>query len=281
VLDTNDRPTLGERYGSATESSNLRVENDRRGPADLLIAAGWLEDHLGALLFRLGHEFDGQKGEHGIAKAEFERMELLACRLERGPLPPPPDAVDLVPVDMVQYAIDARAKLKAQAAALREEAKRQAITSRALILINLKTLREAKEALAAFAWRQGRRWHLEWPDHVMAAVVGQALDIHLDATCHHCQGRGFNGGFGGPRIQCKPCGETGARSKQHIGRDDQTRDFGGYLLDEMKRMLALAAASMKRATMGEDESTEEGRAAAQAAMLERLRAARSVEAAKD
>jgi len=276
MADIQEKPTLGERYGAATESSNLRVENDRRGPADLLIAAGWLDNHLGALLFRLAHEFDGAKGDHGIARIEFERIEQLARMVEKQAVEPTP-AGD----HAAHWVLFERRRFAELAEEIRAGARAQAATSMALIMTKLKTLREAKAALVEFAWRQARRHYICWPEHVMAAIVGQALDIHLDATCHHCQGRGFNGGFGGPRIQCKPCGETGARSKQHIGRDDQTRDFGGYLLDEMKRMLALAAASMKRATMGEDESTEEGRAAAQAAMLERLRDARSVEAAKD
>lgn len=53
----NDTITIGERYSSATDSSNLRVSADSRGDADLLIAAGWA-DSLGSLLMRLHAEFD-------------------------------------------------------------------------------------------------------------------------------------------------------------------------------------------------------------------------------
>ena len=49
----------------------------------MLIAAGWLPDDLGARLFRLAMEVDAAKREHGIAQAEFDRMERVACGMEK------------------------------------------------------------------------------------------------------------------------------------------------------------------------------------------------------
>ncbi len=42
-----------ERYISATNTSNLRVEADRNGPGDILICAGWSASTLGLALMRL------------------------------------------------------------------------------------------------------------------------------------------------------------------------------------------------------------------------------------
>lgn len=42
-----------ERYISATNTSNLRVEADRNGPGDILICAGWSASTIGLALMRL------------------------------------------------------------------------------------------------------------------------------------------------------------------------------------------------------------------------------------
>lgn len=55
----NDTPrTVEESYTSATQSSNLRCDPDRRTDVDLLIAAGCTPGILGAALMRLRSEFD-------------------------------------------------------------------------------------------------------------------------------------------------------------------------------------------------------------------------------
>ncbi len=55
----NDIPrTIEESYTSATQSSNLRCEADRRTDVDVLIAAGCTPGILGGALMRLHSEFD-------------------------------------------------------------------------------------------------------------------------------------------------------------------------------------------------------------------------------
>ncbi len=54
-----DRPTIDERYTSATHASSLVVTAERGGAADMLIAAGWSPSRLGASLLRLVSEWDG------------------------------------------------------------------------------------------------------------------------------------------------------------------------------------------------------------------------------
>lgn len=53
-----EAPTTEERYAGATRSSSLRVEADKPGDADYLIAAGWSKSRFGAALMRLHSEWD-------------------------------------------------------------------------------------------------------------------------------------------------------------------------------------------------------------------------------
>lgn len=54
-----ERRTVEESYTSATASSNLRCEADRRTDVDVLIAAGCTPGILGSALMRLHSEWDG------------------------------------------------------------------------------------------------------------------------------------------------------------------------------------------------------------------------------
>lgn len=53
-----EKRTIEEAYSSATTTSDLRVEADRRGDADILIAAGWSMSRIGSALLRLHSEYD-------------------------------------------------------------------------------------------------------------------------------------------------------------------------------------------------------------------------------
>ena len=54
-----DTLTIEERYISATQATNLKVEAEKSGPADVLIAAAWSMSRVGAALVRLSSEWDG------------------------------------------------------------------------------------------------------------------------------------------------------------------------------------------------------------------------------
>lgn len=53
-----DRPTTAERYGRATHASRLRLDPERRGDADTLIAAGLVPDFFGMDLMRFREELE-------------------------------------------------------------------------------------------------------------------------------------------------------------------------------------------------------------------------------
>lgn len=61
-----ERRTVEESYTSATNSSNLRCEADRRTDVDVLTAAGWSQSRIGQALLRLASEYDGaSRAGHG------------------------------------------------------------------------------------------------------------------------------------------------------------------------------------------------------------------------
>lgn len=69
-----------ERYTNATHTSNLRVEAEKGGAGDMLIAAGWSASRLGAALMRLHSEFDGAEKPR---RPTLENITLLAHSMER------------------------------------------------------------------------------------------------------------------------------------------------------------------------------------------------------
>lgn len=60
-----------ESYTSAMTSTNLRVEADVRGDADVLIAAGWNHSRIGGALLRLHTEFDASEKVRLATAAQF------------------------------------------------------------------------------------------------------------------------------------------------------------------------------------------------------------------
>ena len=77
-----DVPTVEEKYTSAIHTSNLRVEADKGGSADVLIAVGWSPSRLGSALMRLHSEQDGAQslrsfaGVHGQLDAQSMRWGM-------------------------------------------------------------------------------------------------------------------------------------------------------------------------------------------------------------
>ena len=66
-----ERRGVEEAYTSASTSSNLRVEADKRGDADVIIAAGWNQSRIGGALLRLHTEFDSSEKPRMAAAEQF------------------------------------------------------------------------------------------------------------------------------------------------------------------------------------------------------------------
>lgn len=74
--------TVEQQYTSAAHSSNLRVQADRRGDADVMIAAGWSQSRIGMALLRLHSEYDGTPRPRKMTQSQIE----VYARALRGPL---------------------------------------------------------------------------------------------------------------------------------------------------------------------------------------------------
>lgn len=79
-------PTVAERYSQAIHASNLKVEADKQGSADTLIAVGWSQSRIGALLMRLQTKADRAALEQAHQQATrqaglmgLERPEVVAA----------------------------------------------------------------------------------------------------------------------------------------------------------------------------------------------------------
>lgn len=80
MTSTDDRPpTVEEAYLTANHTSNLRVVADKRGAADVIIAAGWSDSRVGMALIRLAGEWDGAEKRPRMSETD---LILLRCKLK-------------------------------------------------------------------------------------------------------------------------------------------------------------------------------------------------------
>lgn len=116
-------------------------------------------------------------------------------------------------------------------------------TEQLLILMRLKSLPYAKQRLGTWGVARAAGKGLETPERDVRQLVGRALVAWLDPLCGKCEGRGFNGGYDGPKMMCHPCGNTGRRA-QNLGASESERLFAADLLAHMDRMTANVEAQM-------------------------------------
>ena len=104
----NDTPCIEERYSAANHASNLKVEAERSGPADIIIAAGMAPARLGAALIRLHSEWDGASKKRG-------KLSETDTRLLMGQLRSLPAVQDAVLWQAEKWVIDDAQKVVATA----------------------------------------------------------------------------------------------------------------------------------------------------------------------
>lgn len=77
-----DRPTIAERFATAINATNLRLETERRGAVDLFIASGWARSDVGRMLTALRAEFDSVKAQiAGVGNNARTDHALILMRL--------------------------------------------------------------------------------------------------------------------------------------------------------------------------------------------------------
>lgn len=240
-----ERPTIGERYSSATESSNLKVSSERRGDVDMMIAAGWVPDTLGALLYRL--------------RVEFDACDLRTIRMLSQDPPPERITALAVPVDgeskeaaasrTADYQAKLRAWVTAEGKRVKDDFESRRVVAKALAMVHMKSLPAAVTSLGQHACIMATRTRFMQPDAEVHKLVGRVIDAFLDPLCHQCEGRGFNGGGrheqSGPRLRCRACRESGKRLGG-IGRSDAEVTFVRSLLADMEERMTSVEAMMGR-----------------------------------
>lgn len=237
---TDDRVSIGERYTSATESSNLRVVSHRRGDVDYLIALAWAPDTLGGLMFRLMHEFDGVRRQHQADIDAVRNGSVAAARLK---------IAAVAERAMEQFGPTLANKYDELSEAAKNETLHSAVSARAFIMAQLKSLDGARRKFWMFAKAEADRRREMISSADLQKLVGRVLDAWMDPLCPLCSGRGFNGGGRheetGPQIICKPCRGTGGR-EHNVGRTEQEVAFAAHLLARISEQINCAEVSMRR-----------------------------------
>jgi hypothetical protein len=207
----------------------------------MLIAAGWVGDALGPMLFRLLAEYDTARGEHGLAQAELRRRQSEIAELR---------SRATIAALKADFGPTLAGRWHAKADAAAQELRAVATTAKLLVLMHLKSLAETKEALGRFAIAFATRRRVMHSDEWVIRIAGLALDVFLDPLCHVCHGRGFHGGRhrGEQRIVCRACSSSGRRRisfGEAAGDQADARRFGTALLAEMGRKLDEAGREMR------------------------------------
>ena len=278
-----DRPSTAERYGRAMRSSRLTVTPERAGDVDLLIAAGWTTDSLGASLYRLRAEWD-------LARAQLRRADEVASdhagqarALVRRAATATIKAASATSQAAADSFRDEATKASAQAKQQRTDAENHARTEMALALVTLKTLEPTALSLRTFAVAMGtRNGFYDLP--AIRKIAGRALQLWLDPNCPHCDGRGFNGGRDGPMRWCQDCLRTGKRINGapgfRLGESEAGHQLGRKLLTDMDRKTETVTQQMSWFLRGRATAAA-SRAEVAEAMQARLQRLRSSQAQED
>lgn len=268
MTDPRDPMTMAERYSAAIGTSHLEVK-ERRSDVDLIVAAGWTHRDgggLGVALYRLRTEWDAAAGEYRMAQRHLREAEIGVKRAARLPA-------------------ENKAK-RIEAFEAHRLAAGNALTAKALCMVQLKTLYGAKQALGAFAITFATRQRYMRDDAHVLAVAGRTLSAWLDSQCQACRGRGFSGGWNAPMVLCTACGSTGdtltstGGNRLFLSPSSAGHEFGRALLVRMDATCNYVERQMKRYLRQHGpaaETTEDAKAKLRA----RLQELRSTEAETD
>lgn len=217
------KPNTEERYTEATHATNLRVQAERGGSADMLIAAGWSvsASRVGAALIRLHSEWEGSEKPKRRDKSAIENiakteLPLIAngtkkeayTEVVNGKKVPRTRLVSNMVLDMKQANIRAH------------EWYMHALGER---FQKLKTLPEVRLELVDWA----RREDMKDPE----VRVSQVLSWWLDHRCPVCEGRAKEVIPGTPSLSHRDCQACRGTGETRIPADYNN---GNYMRDSKK-----------------------------------------------
>jgi hypothetical protein len=224
VDSTNERAGVDEIYETACNASSLKVEAEKGGSGDVLIAAGWSESRLGMALLRLHSEWDGAakpkrpseqqihaladslKAQDDAERANRERENGELARLEALLTQTKSDApgrFELLVSIMERKKLYEKGTLPLRAPTPQGKpatrARAEAFTwyrkELRLLANSLKTRAPVVEQLTAWAAIKGHD----------PALVAPAVHHWLSPTCVVCSGLGKRKIPDAPALSAKPC----------------------------------------------------------------------------
>ena len=144
-------------------------------------------------------------------------------------------------------------RLHADALAVPKRTPDEIKSARAFILIELKTLTEAKQRVGSLALEMSAKRKRPFDPEVVLKLAGQTLDVFLDPNCHDCDGTGKTGSayLGEAQRQCRTCRCSGHR-RDIVGRGIVEITFVAVLFGELQRQTAAAARGMVVALSSEE-----------------------------
>lgn len=261
--------SIEERYAKAIRTSHLEVE-EAPGDADMVIAAG-MSESLGVLLVRLRAEWDSAAGD--VAQVARTSQRIAEARAEAVAASKEPNAK---PFDVAAFDRDAERELLTARTLILMNLRSLSLAKQSLFDFALKQAgskgvqdpsagpradlqkltAKLSEKMGAEARRQLIQDHSAKCREVadlavehskrIAALVGQIMDVWLDRICHHCDGRGFTGGYGTPRLACRLCRETGSRRRSQLSDRTSEHQFGLWLLNVLDTKCNGSMAQMSR-----------------------------------
>ena len=203
MTDQIEKPGVAEQYAMATNAKNLRVEAEKRGNADILIAAGWSASRVGSALIRLHSEWDGCEHQKMMSKLDINALAKSLPKIQSGVVKNP--ATGLLEPNMVCDITTARAT-----------AADWHVRETKIMLGKLKSLPAVRYQVEL----QAEKLDIDNPQN-MAALV---LRWWLDRRCTACFGTRFELVPGTNRHCAKLCRMCGGTSERHIpGGEDGKR----------------------------------------------------------
>lgn len=215
MTDEQTKPDIGERYTSAVASSNLKVEAEKRTPADMVIAAGMNRQRLGMALRRLSTEWDSQAKPKKASPEILAAMQAAYVKLDTG---------------MVVY----KGQIITPAMAAHREAAEWFAHELGLVFQRLKTLQEVRAALVHWGAEKG----IEGPEH----VVGSVIQWWLDPVCPACSGVKYRIIQGTGRTGSKTCPECKGSGERKIPHGVH----GRVVLNYIGNCLNVSASDLRR-----------------------------------
>jgi hypothetical protein len=206
LADTKDTPGIEERYEVAGNTSDLRVEADRMGSGDVMIAAGWSSSRVGMALLRLHSQFHASE-KPARPTPDFVRglVGTFQRRLET-PVP------GLLPEGKPKPLTAAQAVEYASAWYMHEMG---------LLLGKMKALPDVRQQVTV----QALRWRVGDAEAKAAGIIR----YWLSQTCTSCHGLCWQINPGSTTLSNRPCKACGGGGVAQVPHGQEGRRLANWM----------------------------------------------------